>query len=390
MGCAVAYDLAHSRDVVEILLADLDRQRARAAADGFCGGKPEIAAADVRRPERLAKLLRGFDAVVNCTQYNWNLEVMQAALRARVHYLDLGGLFYTTRRQLRMHAAFREAKKTAILGMGSAPGLSNVMARFLADQLTRVDAIKVYNGSRDLGRNSDPLVLGFSVATILDELTIPPMAFVAGRFRQQPTLSGEEQVSFPEPIGSVTVRHSIHSEVATLPLSFRGQGVREVSFKINYDPELVSVVKSLGKVGLLDRMPVQLNGTKIAPRSMVEHLLRGRCAQNDSPARDIEVIRVIVTGTRAGEGRTLTLDATSRYSTRPPLSAVARDTGFPASIVAQMLARGDIHATGVTVPEVAIPPMALFAALERRSIHLSGDGHTGRRERLFRTANATH
>ena len=56
-------------------------------------------------------------------------------------------------------------------------------------------------------------------------------------------LSEPEFGTFPAPIGKITLRHSIHSELGTLAESFRKQGVREVFFKINYDPKLVELVR---------------------------------------------------------------------------------------------------------------------------------------------------
>jgi saccharopine dehydrogenase-like NADP-dependent oxidoreductase len=54
------------------------------------------------------------------------------------------------------------------------------------------------------------------------------------------------------------------------------------------------------------------------------------------------------------------------YTVRPPFSAVARDTGFPAAVVAVMLGRGEIGGTGVEAPEIVVPPEPLFAELAKR------------------------
>jgi len=84
MGRAVVHDLAGAREVRDIVVADFDRERAQEVARKFGDGKASGLFADVRDTRRLAKVLRGCEVVVNCTQYNWNLEVMRAALAARV------------------------------------------------------------------------------------------------------------------------------------------------------------------------------------------------------------------------------------------------------------------------------------------------------------------
>jgi saccharopine dehydrogenase-like NADP-dependent oxidoreductase len=371
MGCATVYDLAQSKEVKQIVVADYDLRRAKEVARKFGGGKAKAVFVDVRKTAALAKYLKGTDAVLNCTQYYWNLAVMKAALQAQVHYLDLGGLFYTTRKQLKLDKEFQKIGILAILGIGSAPGIANVMARYLADQFDQVEFAGVYNGSRDFQTYPDALSFGFSIATILDELTIAPMAFTKGRFAQQEHFSGAEEMTFPKPIGKLVMRHSIHSEVATLPLSFKVKGIREASFKINYDPQLIETVRTLGVIGLLEQKPVRIQGQEIVPREFLEQILKSRPPSGKSP-KDVETIRVVVRGKKAQRARTLSLDATTRYTTRPNFSAVARDTGFPISVAAQMIARGSIRATGVQPPETAIPPEEFLSEMNRRGIRISG------------------
>jgi saccharopine dehydrogenase-like NADP-dependent oxidoreductase len=272
---------------------------------------------------------------------------------------------------LKLDKEFRKIGRLAILGIGSAPGIANVMARYLADQFDRVEFAGVYNGSRDFQTYPDALSFGFSIATILDELTIAPMAFTKGRFAQQEHFSGAEEMAFPKPIGKLVMRHSIHSEVATLPLSFKAKGIREASFKINYDPQLIETVRMLGGIGLLEQKSVRIQGQEIVPRAFLEQILKSRPPSGKSP-KDVETIRVVVRGKKAQRARTLSLDATTRYTARPNFSAVARDTGFPISVAAQMIARGSIRATGVKPPETAIPPREFLSEMNRRGIRISG------------------
>ena len=68
---------------------------------------------------------------------------------------------------------------------------------------------------------------------MLDEFTLPPMVFTRGRFHAAKPLSGGEDFCFELGLQKV---HSLHSEVATLPLSYGDKGIRECFFKIAYDP----------------------------------------------------------------------------------------------------------------------------------------------------------
>ncbi len=195
-----------------------------------------------------------------------------------------------------------------------------------------------------------------------------PVTFEDGHFRTKELLSDPEQWKFATPIGTIVLRNSLHSELGTLPMSFRNLGVREVRFKINYAPEFISLVRAFTALGLTSPEAVAVNGTHVAPRALLLSLLSRRSAEK--PARDVEAMRVVVTGKRDGRRRAVAMEAWTDHTVRPSFSAVARDTGFPASIAALMIARGQIRGTGVAAPENIVPPMPFFRELEKRDIHI--------------------
>jgi len=364
MGRAVVYDLGGAREVQRIVVADYDRGRAHEVARKFGRGKARGALADVRDTSHLARLLRGSDVVINCTQFNWNLDVMRAALVAHIDYMDLGGLYHMTRKQFALDREFRRIGRIAIVGMGGAPGISNVMARALCDPLDRINSIRVYNAGADLQRYDSPIAYTFSIATILDELTTPPIAFQNGKYVEKPMLSDPEPGTYPAPIGKIVLRHSIHSELGTLPVSFANKGVREVFFKINYEPQLVNLVRGLAHAGFTSREPIPVNGTRIAPRAVLLALMQ-KHATKKTPL-DVEALRVVVSGQQDGRRAAMAMEMWADHSLRPQLSAVARDTGFPAAIAAVMRGRGEIKGVGVEAPENVVPPKPFFTELKQR------------------------
>jgi len=360
MGRAVVYDLSRAGHPVRIL--DRDREAAERVGRRYGGRRWEATTVDAASPAALARRLEGAAAVVNCAPYGLNLAVMEAALRAGCHYLDLGGLFHTTRRQLRRHGDFRRAGLLAVLGMGSAPGISNVLARAAADPLRRVRAIRVYNGGADVTRYASPLPFAFAPATVLDEFTLPPVTFEHGRFRSVPPLSGEEDFRFE--LGTQRVRFSLHSEVATLPLTYRRKGLRRCFFKIAYDPALVDRLRLLIDLGLADARP---GPRGIAPRDVLLDCFR-RLPPPPDVVDDRDTLAVVVDGEDDRGRATVRYDLTARAQRRPPLSAVARDTGFAPAIVVRMILDGGIEERGVLPPERCVPARELLAALADRGM----------------------
>ncbi len=148
--------------------------------------------------------------------------------------------------------------------MGSAPGILNVMARAAADPLRRVEAIRFYNGGADFTKYAAPVAFGFAPATVLDEFTLRPMVFENGRYASKTPLSGGEAFLFE--VGHQRVHLSLHSEVATVPLSYRTKGIRECTFKIAYDPALIERLRLLIDLGLTDR---ETGPRGVAPRDVL-------------------------------------------------------------------------------------------------------------------------
>jgi saccharopine dehydrogenase-like NADP-dependent oxidoreductase len=360
MGRAAVHDLTATGLAVRLL--ESDTRAAERVARRYGHGRARVEEADGADGPGLARVLRGCRVLVNCAPYSLNLSVMRAALEAGCHYLDLGGLFHTTRRQLRLDAQFRRARRLAVLGMGSAPGIVNVLARAGAERLRRVVSVRIYNGGTDFTRHAAPLVFGFSPATVLDEMTERPMVFEKGRFHSAAPGSGEEDFSFD--VGLQRTHLSLHSEVATLPLSLRGKGLRHCSFKIAYEPALIERMKLLIALGLADPR----SGPRgVAPRDVLLDCLR---CQPPPPefVDDRDSLAVVLEGRDARGPVRLRYDLTAGPQRRPPLSAVARDTGFPPAIVARMILEGRIRERGVLPPERCVPVVPFLAALAARGL----------------------
>ncbi len=309
---------------------------------------------------------------MNAAQYQLNLEVMEAALAVRAHYLDIGGLFHVTRRQLELDARFEAAGRVALLGMGAAPGITNLLARHGADQLDQVREIHLRVGSMDRTRYrpAPALAVAYSLKTILEEFSMEPAVFTRGAFAFLAPMTAGRPHRFPPPVGLRQPMYTIHSEVATLPLSFREKGVREVSFQIAFDPGFVDRVRFLRDLGMASHDELDVAGVKVRPVDVVN-----KVAMSQPPARQVgkldqyEVLRAVVKGTREGKKVTRVVECHTRGM---PAWGIGLDidTGSPPAIAAQMLAAGEITATGTVAPEVAVPAEAFFRRLRTRRMQV--------------------
>lgn len=373
MGRIIVRDLAETAPPsTEIVVVDRDGAAATRAIVGL-RRHVTILEADVARPRALRRVLARGAVTINACHHSLNMRVMDAAVAAGSHYCDLGGLFHVTREQLQRHREFRSAGLLALCGIGSAPGIVNVMARAGADRLDRVGEMHIAVGTIDRARRTEasPLQTSYTIETVLDEASLPAAIFTGGRLQFVDPLSHAQRVRFPPPVGVQYPACTIHSELATLPASFRAKGVRDVSFRIAFPGGLADRLRLLTALGLTSREQVDVRGRRVAPRDVLRALLRRHPpVQADEPPDEYEILRVRLSGTRAGRRVEDVLDC--HVPGMPEWGVgVDIDTGAPPSIAAQMLLDGTITARGVLAPEAAVPPQPFFRELNRRRMQIT-------------------
>lgn len=344
IGRVVVRDLFESNSDNQILVADYNEPAAKALADSFKDSRVKSAFADARKPEELAHyLLKNRYVVLNCLQHDFNLSVMKAALLARVHYLDLGGLFYWTRRQWKLHEEFFKAGLTAVIGMGCAPGITNLLAAYLIEKLGKARSIKIRVGSIDLDSHEGEFYFPYSVQTILEELTLKPYLFKDRKLIQTRPHADWELTEFPKPLGQVWTLRTRHSEIATLPVNFREKGLSYCDFRVSFDRDFVREILRLRKKGWTLAKFRKFTALPTEPN-------------------DYEISRVIVDNA--------TIDCHAKAKPEWKASAGDIDTACPISIAAQMIADGLIYKHGVLPPETAVPIKLFFNELEKRGMKI--------------------
>jgi saccharopine dehydrogenase-like NADP-dependent oxidoreductase len=352
---------------VHVVIADRDVSAVR-------GLPVETAQVDVTDPGSLRKVLSGAYATIASLPYRFNLDAMHGALDAGAHYIDLGGLFHVTRQQLELASAFKRRGVMAILGIGSAPGIVNVLAVMASRGLDQVREIHcvVGNIDRTRFRNASPLGFGYSADTLLDEFTMPSAVFREGKFKMVPALDPGERmaVQFPVPVGTLGVDTTLHSEVATLPLSFRKRGIREVTFRQAFEKDFREKLMFLAQLGLTETCALpSTNGHGIVPRDVLMALVRRfpPPVQMGKAVR-YEVLRTIVRGT-VGRRRVMVTadchaDSHAGHGIGPDI-----DTGAPPSIAVQLMLAGEMKVRpGVWAPEQVVPVAPFVRELRQRGM----------------------
>lgn len=338
---AIVRDLSESEAVASMVLLDLDEQRAAAVAEGHGGGRASARAVDAADVGALGAALEGAAVLVNSASYRVNLSAMEACLGAGCNYLDLGGLYWMTHRQLALSPQFEEAGLLAVLGIGSSPGKTNLMAaRAVRDLDERAQTIEVSAAGRDFALHSDDrLRPPYALRTLLDELTMEPVVIRASRVERVAPLTPGGAVDFGRPIGTAETIFTLHSELATFSDSF---GCENASFRLSLAEPLLERLKQLAGA----------SGEELAAAT-----------RDAAPPSDHTVSVHLVTVTTAG-GRTVRARAVSEPHFGIGGSVVS--TAAPAAAAVRLMARGSLTATGAHPPERCIDPEEMFAELQLR------------------------
>jgi saccharopine dehydrogenase-like NADP-dependent oxidoreductase len=196
-------------------------------------------------------------------------------------------------------------------------------------------------------------------------------------------LSEEEYFMFPEPIGYAKTHLSLHSEVATIPLSLAEKGIQECFFKITffgYSEPVLRKMQFLSEIGLANTEPLKVKGVEITPRDVLITLLNQAPAAQEPPvSKGYKDVATVVEGTQNGNRVTLRMDTWAWPHERWGISGGKLMVATPPAIVARWLADGRLHRPGVWAPEQVVDGDLFFAELAKRDMGTSLE----RRERVY-------
>lgn len=283
--------IATRRDFFEaIIIADYDLARAERAAavdDRFSAAQIDASSA-----ESVATLCRehGITHVMNAVDPRFVMPIFDGALAAGANYLDMA-MSLSKRHpeypyskvgvklgdeQFAKAEQWQSAERLALVGIGVEPGLSNVFARFAADELfDHIDELGTRDGA-NLAVHDDNgneiFAPSFSIWTTIEECLNPPVIWEkskkdvdGGWFTTEP-FSEPEVFDFPEGIGPVECVNVEHEEVLLMP---RWIDCERVTFKYGLGAEFIGVLKTLNTLGLDRTEKVRVGGVEVSPRDVV-------------------------------------------------------------------------------------------------------------------------
>lgn len=352
-SCAVRELVKRAPDI-EVVIADKNLEAANALASEV-GGKTSVKSVDANDYRSLVEAMKGADVVLSTLGpfYVFAEKALKAAIEAKVNFVDIDDDWDATEACLDLNEEAKKANVTAIIGLGATPGITNMMAKYGADQLDRVDDIHtawVWTGV-------DPKMTGTAIVEhYFHAITGNVATYRDGKWVQIPALSDPESLEFSSPIGLFEVSNVGHPEPMSIPRYIKG--LKSVCNKGAVWPDgMTDMAMAYLKAGVTTLNEVTIGETTVPARSIASKLtiMLPELAPDTVEAWLNEVMDKY--GEFGLEGVVLRSEAKgekqgkpARYSYRCGAPADFL-TAFPAVIGALMLMRGQITSKGVFAPE---------------------------------------
>jgi len=345
MGSVIAWDLARSKDVDEVVVADLSQEKLANAKRMTSSRKLTTEVLDVRDTPRLVKFLREFDAVASALPHGAVNAANRAAIRARAKMVDIA--FEDA--QMGLDSAAKSKGALLIPGCGVAPGLAGILLANGARILDEAVEGHIFVGG--LPQNPRPPLgyrLVFSLIGVLREYLEDARVIRHGRVVRVKPFQTVGKVIFPSPIGKC--ESFCTDGLATLLYSMKGMEVLEER-TVRW-PGHADRIKFLLDMGFFSSEKLNIGGAQVSPVEVSEELLTR--VLNKGPPEDVTVMRIEVIGKKGPARGSVIYEMVDYYDKRRKVTSMGKTTGFTCSIVTRMVGNGEVRETGVVPPEVAL------------------------------------
>ncbi|MET0716359.1 MAG: saccharopine dehydrogenase C-terminal domain-containing protein [Mycetocola sp.] len=283
VGSAAAR-IAVRRDFFEkLILADYDPARPQALVTDIGDERLAAAQVDASSADAVTALIREHEIthVLNAVDPRFVMPIFDGCFAGGAVYLDMAMSLSHPHpekpyelpgvklgdEQFAQASMWADAGRLALVGIGVEPGLSDVFARYAADELfSEIDELAVRDGA-NLTVDGYEFAPSFSIWTTIEECLNPPVIFEKERgWFTTPPFSEPEVFDFPEGIGPVECVNVEHEEVLLMP---RWIKAKRVTFKYGLGDEFINVLKVLHTLGLDKTEPLTVKGVQVSPRDVV-------------------------------------------------------------------------------------------------------------------------
>ncbi|CAA6677109.1 MULTISPECIES: saccharopine dehydrogenase family protein [unclassified Lentimonas] len=284
------------------------------------------------------------DLVINVALPYQDLTIMDACLAAGVDYLDtanyepLDEAKFEYKWQWAYQDHFKDAGRTAILGSGFDPGVTNMFCAYaqkhLFDEIETIDILDA-----NAGDHGHHFATNFNPEINIREITANGRYWEEGEWKEVEPMSVHQVYDFPV-VGEQDAYLLYHEELESLCQNIKG--LKRIRFWMTFSQKYLTHLRVLENVGMTSIEPIEVNGAKIAPIEFLRHVLPDPGSLGPR-TKGKTCIGCDIVGTKDGQKKRIfiynTCDHQECYQ-EVSSQAISYTTGVPAMIGAQMILRG--------------------------------------------------
>lgn len=373
-GIAAAYDLAIFGKASRVTFADCDGDLANRAADRvneLVHDKiVDAVRVDVRDEDEVRRILKGYNVALSAVPYFYNLSLTRIAIEGGVSFCDLGGNTDIVRQQQALDREAVRAGVSVVPDCGMGPGMGNTLAVYAMGLVGEPEHVYMYDG----GLPQHPkapwnYALTFSIEGLTNEYFGGMTILRDGELFHAPCFTEFELVDVP-PLGKLEA-FLIAGGVSTAPWTFRGK-LQTYQLKVLRYPGTFAQLKAFSDLGLFEPNAINVDGVEIVPRKLFQTLFAPQVGGDD--LRDVCVVRVCAVGKRNGARAEAKVELIDYYDEKTGFSAMQRTTGWHLSIVAAMMAKGEIPHGSIPL-ELALPGELFVKHAQKRGFKIKEEVH---------------
>ncbi len=363
VGTVMATDLAGDPDF-EVTLVDLHQSALDKATRHATkmGVDFKTVSADLSDVQVLKEVIADYDIVLGALASRIGFQSLRAVIESGKNYADIS---FMPENSWDLDALAKEYGVTAVVDMGVAPGMSNMLAGYGASLLKECTNIEIYVGGLPRVRTWPfEYKAGFSPADVLEEYTRPARIVEHGEIVVREALSEPELIDF-DGLGTLEV--------------FNTDGLRSLAYTMNVPfmkektmryPGHIELMRVFRETGLFSQTPIEVQGGTVKPLDVISKLMFPKWTY-DEAEEDLTIMRIIVDGTDDQDASIRhQWDLLDYYN--QGATSMSRTTAYPCAIIARMIAKGELTMPGVINAELIGPQTGLvdhvIAELGQRAI----------------------
>jgi lysine 6-dehydrogenase len=375
MGYGLLKDLTAQKEVDEIVAADANIEAAKATNKRIGSDKIKgVEKLDVTDKNATVKLIKSFDVVAAAIPRTFCDQAISASIEAGVNWADIAADFGTV---FSLNEAAKKAGVTVVPHIGLDVGTDRILLGVGARKLDKVEKLFVACGGfpqKGTPGYNNPINYKISWSWLFAIYGSVGKCKILknGKTVEIKVLSDPTPIEFPEPLGKLEA--FTNSGLIDVIDHLELKGVKDAYGQTIRWPGHCEMWNKLKDLHIMDNEPLKVKGVDVKPFDFWV-ALGDKYLQYEPDEGDTICQRVIVSGKKDGAPAQYTYEFMEFQDFKNGLSAMAKTTAFPCSIVAQMIAKGQMNMHGVIHPAKIGYDEKLsntfFAEMARRNIKIT-------------------